>query len=110
MRPAFEKKEPRLKLMDIQGVEAAVVHAGGFENEPAFRGGDVDLGYAVTRAWNEYVLEDWGFNTEDRIFCPLHPVMEVHRLSLWWWTPRQSYQNTGRGHENPRRRPDQPPP
>lgn len=80
MRPAFEKKEPRLKLMDIQGVETAVVHAGGFENEPAFRRGDLDLGYAVTRAWNEYVLEDWGFNTENRILCPLQvPLVDPDR-------------------------------
>lgn len=70
MRPAFEKKEPRLTLMDIQGVEAAVVFTGGFNNEPAFQGG-VELGAAVTRAWNEYVLEDWGFNTANRIYCPL---------------------------------------
>jgi predicted TIM-barrel fold metal-dependent hydrolase len=70
MRPAFEKSEPRLKLMDIQGVEAAVVFTGGFNNESAFKGG-VELGAAVTRAWNEYILEDWGFSTENRIYCPL---------------------------------------
>jgi predicted TIM-barrel fold metal-dependent hydrolase len=71
MRPAFEKKEPRLKLMDIQGVETAVVFTGGLTNEPAFADGNLELGAAVTRAWNEYVLEDWGFNTENRIYCPL---------------------------------------
>jgi predicted TIM-barrel fold metal-dependent hydrolase len=70
MRPAFEKKEPRLKLMDLQGVETAVVFTGGFNHESAFKGG-VELGAAVTRAWNEYILEDWGLNTEDRIYCPL---------------------------------------
>jgi predicted TIM-barrel fold metal-dependent hydrolase len=71
MRPAFEKKGPRLTLMDLQGVEAAVVFTGGFNHEPAFKDGDLELGAAVTRAWNEYVLEDWGFSTDDRIFCPL---------------------------------------
>lgn len=71
MRPAFEKGGPRLKLMDAQGVEAAVLHTGGFNHEPAFKGGDLELGAAATRAWNEYVLEDWGFSTEDRIYCPL---------------------------------------
>ncbi|MGE0881067.1 MAG: amidohydrolase family protein [Acidimicrobiia bacterium] len=71
MRPAFERKEPRLKLMDIQGVDAAVVHTGGFGHEPAFNTGDMDLGAAVTRAWNEYILEDWGFNTDNRIYCPM---------------------------------------
>jgi predicted TIM-barrel fold metal-dependent hydrolase len=71
MRPAFEKAGPRLKLMDIQGVQSAVVFTGGFNHESAFNGGDLELGAAATRAWNEYVLEDWGFNTEDRIYCPL---------------------------------------
>jgi predicted TIM-barrel fold metal-dependent hydrolase len=87
MRPAFERKEPRLKLMDVQGVETAVVHTGGFENEPAFRGGDLELGYAVTRAWNEYVLEDWGFNTENRILAPLQvPLVDPDRAvaELTW--------------------------
>lgn len=80
MRPAFEHKEPRLKLMDIQGVEAAVVHTGLTGNEPAFEGGNVELGYAVVRAWNEYVLEDWGLNTENRIFCPLQvPLVDPER-------------------------------
>jgi predicted TIM-barrel fold metal-dependent hydrolase len=71
MRPAFEKSGPRLKLMDIQGVEVAVVHTAGFNHEPAFKEGDLELGAAVTRAWNEYVLEDWGFSTDNRIYCPL---------------------------------------
>ena len=71
MRPSFEKKGPRLKLMDLQGVEAAVVFTGGFNHEPAFKDGDLELGEAVTRAWNEYILEDWGLNTENRIYCPL---------------------------------------
>lgn len=70
MRPAFEKKEPRLSLMDVQGVEAAVVFTGGFNNEAGFKGG-VELGAACTRAWNEYILEDWGFNTDNRIYCPM---------------------------------------
>jgi predicted TIM-barrel fold metal-dependent hydrolase len=57
--------------MDAQGVEAAVVHTAGFNHEPAFKSSDLELGAAVTRAWNEYILEDWGFNIEDRIYCPL---------------------------------------
>src|SRR5581483_8593594 len=72
------RKEPRLKLMDVQGVEAAVVHTGGFDAEPAFRYGDLELGAAATRAWNEYILEDWGFNTENRIYCPMMlPLADV---------------------------------
>jgi predicted TIM-barrel fold metal-dependent hydrolase len=91
MRPAFEHKGPRLKLMDVQDVEAAVLHTGGFANEPAFAGGNVELGYAVARAWNEYVLEDWGFNTENRIFCALQvPLVDTDRAikELEWGMER----------------------
>jgi hypothetical protein len=94
MRPAFEKKEPRIALMDIQGVEMAVVHTGGFENEPAFKNGDLELGYAVTCAWNEYVLEDWGFNTQNRILSPLQvplvdtPIAPSPSSSGAWSTAR----------------------
>ena len=48
-----------------------MVHTAGFNHEPAFKEGDLELGAAVTRAWNEYVLEDWGFSTDNRIYCPL---------------------------------------
>ena len=81
MRPSFEKKEPRLKLMDLQGIEAAVVHTSGFDYEPAFHHG-LDVGAAVTRAWNEYILEDWGFATDGRIFCPLMVPFEDVDLAV----------------------------
>ena len=70
MRPAFEHKDPRLTLMDFQGVQAAVVHAGGAPSESAFERGDVEAGYAVTRAFNTWLDEDWGFAYKNRIFVP----------------------------------------
>jgi predicted TIM-barrel fold metal-dependent hydrolase len=72
MRPAFERKDPRLKLMDVQGVEAAVLHTGGGGGwRGAFTRGDFEAGYAVARAFNDWLLEDWGFAHENRIFIPV---------------------------------------
>jgi predicted TIM-barrel fold metal-dependent hydrolase len=78
MRPAFEHKDPRLKLMDIQGVEASVLHtvAGGWEG--AIERGDLEAGYAAARAFNDWLFEDWGYAHENRIFVPVPiPLSDV---------------------------------
>jgi predicted TIM-barrel fold metal-dependent hydrolase len=78
MRPAFEHKDPRLALMDLQGVQAAVVHAGGAPSDSAFERGDIEAGYAVTRAFNQWLDEDWGFSYKNRIFVPaIVPLRDV---------------------------------
>lgn len=80
MRPAFEHKDPRLALMDVQGVEAAVVHAGGAPSDSAFDRGDIEAGYAVTRAFNQWLDDDWGFSYKNRIFVPaIVPLRDVDR-------------------------------
>ncbi|MBO0729280.1 MAG: amidohydrolase [Acidimicrobiaceae bacterium] len=80
MRPAFEHKDPRLALMDRQGVQAAVVHAGGAPADSAFRRGDVEAGYAVTHAFNRWLQDDWGFAYKDRIFVPaIIPLVDPDR-------------------------------
>jgi predicted TIM-barrel fold metal-dependent hydrolase len=88
MRPAFEKKEPRLKLMDMQKVDVAVLHAVGTGWESAFGRGDVEAGYAVNRAFNDWLFEDWGYAHENRILVPVpiplfevdHAVAELERI------------------------------
>jgi hypothetical protein len=78
MRPAFEKKDPRLQLMDIQGVEVAILHAVGTGWESAFRRGDIEAGYAVNRAHNDWLFEDWGYAHEGRILIPVPiPLLDV---------------------------------
>lgn len=87
MRPAFEHKTPRLALMDLQGVEAAVVHTGVSSGERAFRAGDIDGGYQMAHAFNQWLLDDWGFNTDDRIFTPVDvPLVDPDRAvaELQW--------------------------
>ncbi len=78
MRPAFELKDPRLTLMDVQNVDLAVLHAVGTGWESAFNRGDVEAGYAVNRAYNDWLFEDWGFAHEGRIIVPVPiPLLDV---------------------------------
>ncbi|ADP83289.1 amidohydrolase family protein [Pseudofrankia inefficax] len=78
MRPAFEKKDPRLALMDLQNVELAVLHTVGTGWESAFGRGDIEAGYAVNRAYNDWLFEDWGFAHENRILVPVPiPLLDV---------------------------------
>ncbi len=92
MRPAFEHKDPRLALMDFQGVQAAVVHAGGAPSESAFERGDIEAGYAVTRAFNRWLNDDWGFSYHNRIFVPaIVPLHDVdHAVSELEWVLGQN--------------------
>jgi predicted TIM-barrel fold metal-dependent hydrolase len=78
MRPAFELKDPRLALMDSQNVEVAVLHPVGTGWESAFNRGDVEAGYAVNRAYNDWLFEDWGYAHENRILIPVPiPLLDV---------------------------------
>jgi predicted TIM-barrel fold metal-dependent hydrolase len=78
MRPAFEHKDPRLSLMDVQGVDAAVLHTGGGVFHGAFERGDTEAGYAAARAFNDWLFEDWGYAHEDRIIVPVPiPLFDV---------------------------------
>lgn len=88
MRPAFEHKDPRLKLMDVQGVELSVLHAVGNGWDSAFSRGDLEAGYAVNRSFNDWLFEDWGYAHEGRIIIPVpiplydvdHAVAELKRV------------------------------
>jgi len=78
MRPAFEMKDPRLTLMDVQNVDLAVLHAVGTGWESAFKRGDIEAGYAVNRAYNDWLFDDWGFAHEGRIIVPVPiPLLDV---------------------------------
>ncbi len=78
MEPAFENRDERVKLMDDQGVQAAVIHAGGGGAGGPFNRGDYSAGYAAARAWNRYIQQDWGFNYKGRIFTPAYiPLVDV---------------------------------
>ena len=62
----------------MQNVEVAVLHAVGTGWESAFRRGDIEAGYAVNRAFNDWLFEDWGYAHENRILVPVPiPLLDV---------------------------------
>lgn len=77
MDPAFMGREARLLLMDSQGLEAAILFPTlGVAWETQFEDGPVDVLYDNLHAFNEWILDEWGFNHADRIFAP--PLMNLN--------------------------------
>lgn len=65
----FRRPEPRLALMDRQGIKGTVMFpttAGMLEERLRF---DTELTHAVTHAFNRWLLDEWTFNYRDRIFA-----------------------------------------
>jgi len=66
---AFRRAEERLALLDSQGVHACVMFptTGGMLEERMLD--DIELTHAVVHAYNEWLLEDWTFDYQGRIFA-----------------------------------------
>jgi predicted TIM-barrel fold metal-dependent hydrolase len=65
----FRRPEPRLALMDRQGIQGTVMFpttAGMLEERTRF---DTELTHAITHAFNRWLLDEWTFNFRDRIFA-----------------------------------------
>ncbi len=66
---AFFRPEPRLKLMDEQGVDRAIMWptlASVLEERLTK---DPEATHAVVHAFNQWMFEEWTFNYENRIFA-----------------------------------------
>ena len=77
LQPEYLSREPRLKVMDAQGVEAILI----FPSESSTVEGyidDTDTLYANLHAYNRYYNDEWGFNYQDRIFAP--PMISMRDL------------------------------
>ncbi len=80
MAPAFQSRENRLEVMDVQGLEAAIMFPSGvgvsvegeFLDDPA-------ANVANVRAYNRWVQDDWGFAFKNRIFTPANVPLAKHR-------------------------------
>jgi predicted TIM-barrel fold metal-dependent hydrolase len=70
LRPEYLEREPRLQLMDQQGVESAILYPAtmGTMAENYVRG--IKPLYANVHAYNEFLYDTWGFNHQDRIYVP----------------------------------------
>src|SRR4051812_18868566 len=70
LRPEYLEREPRLALMDEQGIESTILYPAtmGTMAEHYVRG--IKPLYANVHAYNLWLNETWGFNHRDRIYTP----------------------------------------
>jgi predicted TIM-barrel fold metal-dependent hydrolase len=86
-RPEYRNREARLAVMDRQGIEQTILLPTlGVGMETALED-DPDALTAAFGAFNQWLLEDWGFNHEDRIYgAPyislVDPAWAVTQLDL----------------------------
>jgi len=67
--PAYREPEARVKLMDTQGMQACFLFPTlGVGVEEALLH-DPDALHDVFHAFNEWILDDWTFNYDDRIYA-----------------------------------------
>ena len=67
MKPAFKNRDARLRLMDDQGIERAVLLPTFGVTVESYMTGHVDQTYANLRAFNRWLEDDWGYSYQDRI-------------------------------------------
>jgi predicted TIM-barrel fold metal-dependent hydrolase len=72
--PGFSSPEPRLKLMDEQGIDRALMWPTLASLLEERLRGDPPATHAVVHALNQWMLEHWTFNYQDRIF----PTPVIH--------------------------------
>jgi predicted TIM-barrel fold metal-dependent hydrolase len=69
MSPAFQNRENRLDVMDVQGLEAAIMFPSGVGVSVGNQLlDDAEANAANVRAYNRWVEDDWGFAYKNRIF------------------------------------------
>ncbi|HVM65613.1 MAG TPA: amidohydrolase family protein, partial [Acidimicrobiales bacterium] len=70
MRPEYLERGPRLRLMQRQGVDKAVIFPAGMALAAEHYVDDTDALYANIHAFNLWFDETWGFNYADTLFAP----------------------------------------
>ena len=85
--PAMRAPEPRLALMDEQGIDRAIMWptlASLVEERLRF---EPDAIHAIIHALNQWMYDEWTFNFKDRIFATpviTLPVLEKAQAELDW--------------------------
>ncbi len=70
MRPEYHDRDVRLKLMDVQGVDRAVVFPSAMALSVENYVKNVPAAYANVHSFNRWFEETWGFAYQDRIYAP----------------------------------------
>jgi predicted TIM-barrel fold metal-dependent hydrolase len=89
--PGFRAPEPRIALMDEQGVDRTLMFPTLASLLEERLRDDVDATHAVIHALNEWMYEEWSFNYEDRIFATpviTLPIVEKAIEELEWCVER----------------------
>jgi predicted TIM-barrel fold metal-dependent hydrolase len=69
MRPEYVEREPRLRLLEAQGVDRCVLFPGAIALSGEHYVEDTDALYANLSSYNRWYDETWGFNYQDRIYA-----------------------------------------
>lgn len=69
MRPEYVEREPRLKLLDDQGVSRCILFPGAIALSAEYYVDDTEAMYANVASYNRWFDETWGFNYQDRIYA-----------------------------------------
>ena len=70
MRPEYLNRDLRLKTMDAQGVERAVLFPSAMALSVENYVKNIPAAYANVHSFNLWFDEEWGFNRDGRIFAP----------------------------------------
>jgi predicted TIM-barrel fold metal-dependent hydrolase len=68
MKAEYVEREPRLELLDQQGVDRCVMFPGALALAAEHYVADTEALYASVNAYNRLYDEAWGFNYQDRIY------------------------------------------
>ncbi|MFI5041252.1 MAG: amidohydrolase family protein [Acidimicrobiales bacterium] len=69
MRPEYLEREPRLEVLERQGVERCVLFPAGMALAAEHYVQDTDALYANVHSFNRWYDETWGFNYRDKIYA-----------------------------------------
>jgi predicted TIM-barrel fold metal-dependent hydrolase len=77
INPAYRDRDARIKLLDTQGLEGAWLFPTLAVGMEASLEHDPEAMCAAFRAFNRWMLEDWGFAYQDRLFAaPYIPLCD----------------------------------
>jgi len=69
MRPEYLNRQPRLDLLEAQGVDRCVLFPAGMALSAEHYVRDTDALYVNLRSFNRWYDETWGFNFQDKIYA-----------------------------------------
>lgn len=69
MRPEYLEREPRLRLLDEQGVSRCILFPGAIALSAEYYVDDTEAMYANLTSYNRWFDETWGFNRDDRMYA-----------------------------------------